>query len=94
MFLQLAASGKHFEKCTVFCLSANSEIATMFLHIVLIYSSVMLFNKEVTDLTVTDVKVFEGTMYLTKCAQHLAELDFSMLLNLFIASVYLDSGGS
>lgn len=54
----------------------------------------MLFNKEVTDLTVTDVKVFEGTMYLTKCAQHLAELDFSMLLNLFIASVYLDSGGS
>lgn len=50
----------------------------------------MLLSKELTDLIVIDVKGFEGTELLTKCAQHLAELDFSntsefiYLLNLSI----------
>lgn len=37
----------------------------------------MLVSKELTALIVIDVKGFEGTKLLTKCAHHLAELGLS-----------------
>lgn len=49
----------------------------------------MLFTEELTDLIVIDVKGFEGIEFLTKCAQHLAELDFSNVFPFICLFTYL-----
>lgn len=47
----------------------------------------MLFSKDLANLIVLDVKRFEGTEFLTKCARHLGEMystnafEFIYLLN-------------
>lgn len=68
----------------VFFLSAKNEIST-FLLVSLAHSSDMPFSKELPDLIITDAKGIEGTEFLTKCAQHLPERDFS---NAFVYRIF------
>lgn len=73
LFLKLATRGKHYiKKKPVFLLICKQ--LKHFLHILQIYSSGMLLSKDLTNLIVLNVKIFEGTEFLAKCAQHLAEL--------------------
>lgn len=54
-------------------------------HFYLAHSSDMPFSKELPDLIITVAKGIEGTEFLTKCAQHLPEQDFS---NAFVYQIF------